>query len=256
MVWPDDKESMTLNGVVKDREHVKRFFEKFTPEIRVEGIDNTLTTRQNIKDSVDQVVRGRPPLMVAYFQGHSQGGSGPLRYVTGDRNEDGSLEGFTAEKLIKMFSKLSQCTMSMVITDVCNFGNLYRLQFQLILDGDRYLWWETNEWSEDNKLGRKYRITSPMLHVAASLEWQSAYETDKRGGYLTNSLGAAEPRTLPQLLLHLRQGVDGHMKDAKIHPRSPLAQELTQFPQIFSTYKLPLDDPEIFSKIYLGTAKP
>ncbi|KDN34574.1 hypothetical protein RSAG8_12333, partial [Rhizoctonia solani AG-8 WAC10335] len=157
-----------------------------------------------------------------------------------------------------MFSKLSVDTMSMVITDFCNSGNIYRLRFRLFVspDGERFRWCETNEWSKDNAADRKYRIASPMIHVAASLEWQDAYETERRGGYLTNSLATAEPRTLPQFLYHLQRGVESHLKDAKAHPRSPLGKDATQFPQIFCTCKLPLDDPEIFSKIYLGTAKP
>ncbi|CAE6446400.1 unnamed protein product, partial [Rhizoctonia solani] len=167
-------------------------------------------------------------------QGHSEGNicSNSLRYITGDRNEDDTLEGFTAEKLIKLFSKLNIRTMSMVITDFCNSGNIYRLRFRLIvLPGGKSYWYETKEWSDDNADKPKYRITSPMLHIAASLDSQPAYETKDTGGFLTSSLAKAQSKTLSELLSYLRQGVNRQLEDAKAHPRRPLDGSARQTPQ-------------------------
>ncbi|KAH7316405.1 hypothetical protein B0J17DRAFT_686996 [Rhizoctonia solani] len=221
MSWPDNKEPMDLRGAVRDRSHAKMFLDRFTPGIRVEGVVDA--SRQDIEDRIEQIAHSCPPLLVVYFQGHSEGDSGPLRC-----------------KLVKMFSKLSVYTMSTVITDFCGSGNIYRLRFRLVVssDGKYFEWYETNEWRDDNKANQKYRIASPMLHVAASLEWQSAYETEKRGGYLTNSLAAAELEALPRFLLHLRQGVNNHLQIAKAHPRRPLNKDATQYPQIYCTCKL------------------
>ncbi|KAJ1301350.1 hypothetical protein OPQ81_003749 [Rhizoctonia solani] len=258
MVWPSDRSPMVLRGAVQDRVHAQLFLDRFTPGVRVKGIGNSNALRQDIEDSLEGLAHSHPSLVVAYFQGHSEGKSGPLQYITGDRNEDGTLEGFTAEELIKMFSKLSICTMSMVITDFCSSGNIYRLRFRLVVrpNGERFQWYETDEWAKDNAVDRKCRIASPMIHIAASLESQQAYETERRGGYLTNALAVAEPKSLPEFLLHVRQIVDRRLKEAKHHPRSPLHWDAMQLPQIYCTCKLPLDDSEIFSKIYLGTAKP
>lgn len=251
-IWPKSKQSMVLKGAIRDRIHAKQFLDRFMPGIRVEEINNALC--QSIKDRFEHVARVCPPLVVAYFQGHSGDDTSLLRYITGDRNEDSTLEGFTAEKLIKMFSKLS--TMLMIITDFCNSGNIHRLRFRLIvLPGGGSYWRETQEWSHDNAVNPKYRITSPMVHISASLDSQSAYETGERGGFLTDSLAKAPSKILPEFLSHLRQGVGHNLKDAKVHPRRPLDQSAAQLPQIYCTCKLPLDDPEIFSKIYSGMLK-
>ncbi|KAH7316403.1 hypothetical protein B0J17DRAFT_686976 [Rhizoctonia solani] len=217
-IWPKSKQSMVLKGAIRDRIHAKQFLDRFMPGIRVEEINNALC--QSI---VRHVARVCPPLVVAYFQGHSGDDTSLLRYITGDRNEDSTLEGFTAE----------------IITDFCNSGNIHRLRFRLIvLPGGGSYWRETQEWSHDNAVNPKYRITSPMVHISASLDSQSAYETGERGGFLTDSLAKAPSKILPEFLSHLRQGVGHNLKDAKVHPRRPLDQSAAQLPQIYCTCKL------------------
>ncbi|CAE6480492.1 unnamed protein product [Rhizoctonia solani] len=257
MVWPDDKKPMTLKGAAQDRVSAQMFLDQFTPGIRVvvSKSGNLDARREDIEDGIKEVVHSCPPLMVAYFQGHGEEGCDKLRYITGDRKGDGTLEGFTAERLLEMFSKLSTRTVSIVITDFCYSGNIYRLQYCLYLspDGKSYLWYETDEWFKDNQAGWKHRF-----HVAGSLEWEQVYETEKRGGYLTNSLAKLEAgsTTVPQFLLGIRQGVGSHLEDGRARASQPLPRDTTQQPQIYCTHKLPLDDSEIFSRIYLGTAEP
>lgn len=258
MVWPDDKKSMTLKGAAQDRIHAKMFLDQFAPGIRVMGIKSgdSNALREDIEGGIEAAANSR--LLVTYFQGHSDGGS--LRYVTGDRKEDGTLEGFTAKELLKMFSKLSTRTVSVVITDFCYSGNIYRLRYCLYVsaDGKDFLWYETDEWRKDNEAGRKHRITAPMLHIAGSLEREEVYETEVRGGYLTNSLAnlKAGPITLSRFLLGIRQGVNGHLADGKARSSNPLHGDATQHPQIYCSHMLPPDDSTIFSQIYSGTAKP
>ncbi|CAE6426339.1 unnamed protein product [Rhizoctonia solani] len=249
---------MSLAGTAKDRKHILEFLEKFgfTTGVKLERINDTL--RKNVQDRVKKIVGRHPPLLVIHFQGHGILIRDTVQYITEGQKDDGTLEGLTAEEMIEMFSKLTFCTTSLVITDFCHSGNLYRLRFQLIIgaDGPPY-WRETHEWSHDNKCNQKVKVVSPMLHIAGSLRWQQVYETKRRGGYLTNSLAKleAKPMTLPQFLLDLRQGVTGHLEatNAKL---DPLAQTMFQDPQIFSSRTWPLDDPQILSNLRLGTAKP
>ncbi|CAE6440136.1 unnamed protein product [Rhizoctonia solani] len=260
MFWPTDRVLMELKGTIKDREHIGQFLNRFVPGIRVMGLKSggLNALRDDIVHAMDEAVRIGPPLVVVYFQGHGEGHYGPLRYITGDRKEGGKLEGFTAEGLVKMFSKLSAQTMAMVITDFCNTGNIYRLRFILVPRSDGSSFWaETQEWEDDQKSSRVHSITSPMIHAAGSLECQSVYETEKRGGYLTNSLANLEagPLTLARFLLNLRRDVEVHLQDAKAHPRSPLPEYAEQVPQVYCNFELPPNDPESFLRIYDGTAK-
>ncbi|CAE6539673.1 unnamed protein product [Rhizoctonia solani] len=251
MTWPDSGgKSMTLKGAVEDRPNAQTFLNNFTPGIRVEPLKNA--RREEIEAQIRKIQDDPPPLAVVYFQGHGEPGYGDLKYITDDRKEDGTLEGLTNQDMLRMFSKVNTRTTSMIITDFCYSGNLFRLQYCLNLtpDGNGFHWLETTEWKEDNKTGPKYRVASPMLHVAGSLEWQETFETRSRGGYLTNTLAKLQPSSLPTFLYQLRQGVDRHMKDAKAHRTKPLRQDATQVPQIFCSFKLPLDDDGIFTQLY------
>ncbi|CAE6458049.1 unnamed protein product [Rhizoctonia solani] len=264
MFWPLDKSiesvSMGLKGTLQDRVRIQRFLDRFVPGIRVADLESggKNALRDDIVHAMDEVANGCPPLVVTYFQGHSEGSAGPLRYITGDHNEGGKLKGFTAQELVKMFSKLSIQTMAMAITDFCNSGNIYRLRFRLAPNPDgTFSWTETREWQDDQRTNKVPSITSPMIHIAGSLEWQLVYETGGGGGYFTNSLADLEagPVTLPQFLMDLQRRVEIHVGQGKSHSSSPLPRAARQVPQIYSSCNLPLDDPEIFSKIRDGTAK-
>lgn len=242
---------MVLRGTAWGLVHARKFLGSFTPGIMIKSIEDA--TRNDIEGQIEKIVHDVPPLALVYAQGHAEKAGG-LRYITGDRREDGALEGFTAEEMIKLFSKISVRTMSVVISDFCYSGNLYRLRYRLFvtLDGKGFRWLENSEWIEDNKNPRRHRINSPMFHISGALESQKVYETAARGGYLTNALANVKLESLPQFLLHLRQGVDSHMKKAKEHKSYPLPKDATQYPQIYCSFKLPLDDPEIFHKICQG----
>ncbi|CAE6467172.1 unnamed protein product [Rhizoctonia solani] len=262
--WPNSDQEMTLRGAAADRKRVPEFLEKFglTTGVKVEPLDNAL--RKNIVDRIEKIVNNCPPLLIAHFQGHGLPIRDTVQYITGDCKEADKLEGLTAEELIEMFSKLSARTTSVVITDFCFSGNMYRLRFVLVIGLDESVsWLEIREWENDNMHGRKPKIISHMIHIAGSLRTQQVYETPRRGGYVTNSLAhmKPEPMTLPQFLRRLRQSVNGHLEDARAHPSldaqaRAMFRVAEQVPQIFSNHKWPLDDAEIFSKIRLGTAKP
>ncbi|CAE6480503.1 unnamed protein product [Rhizoctonia solani] len=268
---------MILPGATTDHVHFHKFLEnfKFTPGVRVMPIGNAL--RKDIvgdfvsltlewfliglvvmqEDQIEKAVGDCPPLLVVYFQGHGihTPDWSTVKYITGDHREDGALEGVAAEELITMFSKLTALTLTVALTDFCHAGNVFRLRFRLCIaqDGTGF-WAESDEWYKDTKAGQKQRITSPMLHVAASLRHQQVYETKKRGGYFTNGLAHSEAgdMTLTRFLLGLRRCVDDHLKDAKTHESGPLPKNAMQAPQIFCTGTPPLDDPEIFAKIRDG----
>ncbi|KEP46356.1 ICE-like protease (caspase) p20 domain protein [Rhizoctonia solani 123E] len=252
MRWPDST-SMTLNGAHRDRVNAQKFLDKFTPGIRVVSVENA--RREDIEGQIEKIQDDVPPLAVVYVQGHGERKPGAFQYITDDRKRDGTLEGLDGEELLHMFSKVNIRTMSVVITDFCYSGNLFRLRYRLFVspDGKGFCWLETSEWKQDNNVMLKHRITSPMLHVAGSLESQETYETVWRGGYLTNTLAKAEPNTLPAFLFCLRQGVDGHMRDAKAHPDKPLRQDANQYPQIFCSCTPSLEDPEFFAQLYPGS---
>ncbi|CAE6426331.1 unnamed protein product [Rhizoctonia solani] len=273
MKWPDST-SMTLKGALKDRVHAQKFLDKFTPGIRVVSVENArredivctlsflrieqLGDRVHQEGQIEKIQDDVPPLAVVYVQGHGERKYGAFQYITDDRKKDGTLDGLDGRELLHMFSKVNIRTMSVVITDFCYSGNLFRLRYCLFVssDGKDFYWLETNEWKEDNRVMPKHRITSPMLHVAGSLELQETYETGFRGGYLTNTLAEVEPNTLPAFLFCLRQGVDGHMRDAKAHRDKPLHQDAMQDPQariIFCSCTPSLEDPEFFSQLYPGS---
>ncbi|CUA69537.1 hypothetical protein RSOLAG22IIIB_08544 [Rhizoctonia solani] len=254
--WPKSDIRMKLVGTEMDRKHILKFLEKFgfTTGVKLERVNNA--PRKHIEDRIKKIVGSRPPLLVIHFQGHGIRLGDTVQYITEDHKEDGELEGLTGKELIKMFSTLTTDTTSLVITDFCNSGNLYRLRFQLVIGTDGPSWHETTEWENDDKCHPAFRITSPMLHIAGSLDCQQVYETRARGGYFTNSLAhlEAKPRTLPQFLLDTRRGVDGHIVATKAK-FDPSARSMFQDPQVFSSDMWPLDDPQILSKIRLGTAR-
>ncbi|CAE6426288.1 unnamed protein product [Rhizoctonia solani] len=258
--WPGSDEGMSLVGTAKDRKHILEFLEKFgfTTGVKLERINNAL--RRNVQDRVKKIISSHPPLLVVHFQGHGIRIRNTVQYITEDQKDDSTLDGLTAEEMIEMFSKLTFCTISLVITDFCHSGNLYRLRFQLVIGEDGLpSWYETQEWRYNKKCNQKVEIVSPMLHIAGSLRWQQVYETKRRGGYLTNSLAQLEtkPTTLPQFLIDLRKGVNGHLDAANANAKlDPLAQTMFQDPQIFSSHMWALDDPQILSKLRLGMAKP
>ncbi|CAE6539670.1 unnamed protein product [Rhizoctonia solani] len=238
---------MKLVGTEMDRKHILKFLEKFgfTTGVKLERVDNA--PRKHIEDRIKKIVGSRPPLLVIHFQGHGIRLDDTVQYITEDHKEDGELEGLTGKELIKMFSTLTTDTTSLVITDFCNSGNLYRLRFQLVIGTDGPSWHETTEWENDDKCHPAFRITSPMLHIAGSLDCQQVYETRARGGYFTN---------VDRVLIRTgsRRGVDGHIGATKAK-FDPLAGSMFQDPQIFSSDMWPLDDPQILSKIRLGTAR-
>ncbi|CAE6507006.1 unnamed protein product [Rhizoctonia solani] len=235
---------MSLVGAAMDRRHILEFLEKFgfTTGVKIERVDNAL--RKNIEDRVKKVVGSRPPLLVIHFQGHGVLIRDTVQYITSDQNEGGTLEGLTAEELIEMFSNLTIWTMSLVSDH--RFLSFGQFVSSAVSTGYKAGW-----------VLLLVKIVSPMLHVAGSLRWQQVYETEMRGGYLTNSLAQlkAKPMTLPHFLLELRQGVYGHLEATKAK-LNPLAQAMCQDAQIFSSDMWPLDDPQILLKIRLGTARP
>ncbi|CAE6465541.1 unnamed protein product [Rhizoctonia solani] len=250
---------MTLMGALEDRINVRKFLDTFgfTPGVMVKPLDNAL--REDIEDLIGKVIKSCPPLLIAYFQGHGEQFRQTVRYITGDRKVDSMLEGICAEEFVGMFSKLTAHTLALVITDFCHSGNVLRLQFQLFIAPNGCGFWvETDEWIEDQRVGKKDRVVSPMLHVAASLRQEQAYETAKRGGYTTNGLAHLEPdsTTLTGFLVDLRQNVVGHLVDAKAHTTQPLHRSATQVPQIFCSGQPPANDPEIFAMIRTGTVHP
>ncbi|KAH7316402.1 hypothetical protein B0J17DRAFT_686965 [Rhizoctonia solani] len=179
--------------------------------------------------------------------------------ITGDHKADGTLEGITAEEFVEMFSKLTVHTLAVVITDFCHSGNVLRLQFQLFVARDGHGFWiETNEWLEDTRTGKKGGVVSPMLHVAACLRQENAYETGRRGGYATNGLAQLEANstTLTGFLVNLRQHVVGHLNDGKTYATNPLPIDATQVPQIFCSGQPLANDPEIFARIRMGVVHP
>ncbi|CAE6440146.1 unnamed protein product [Rhizoctonia solani] len=267
---------MTLRGARKDRLHILEFLRVVAPGFRAELIDNA--RRKDIRDRIEKLVDSCVSHLVAYFQGHGQeignhnnedysvrctfifvSIEAPLTQapdITGDPNGDGQLESFTAEELIEMFSAFSARATLVAITDFCHSGNVYRMQFRLrVLNDGTGLWQETREWNDDSKLGQKNKIKAPMIHIAGSLRRQQVYETDKRGGYFTNSLAHLKDVsvTLPRFLLNLRELVNVHLTDAKAHATNPLDACAAQIPQIFSNRMWPLDDPGMLSRICLGT---
>ncbi|GAB1526251.1 hypothetical protein RhiTH_009418 [Rhizoctonia solani] len=246
--WPDDfKHSMSLKGAVKDSIHIRQFLEKFGPTMGVnaQAIDDA--SRKNIEDHIGKAIESYPPLLITYFQGHGLYHPGMVIYVTSDGRETETLEGLTAKEMVKMFSKSTPGTKLLTITDFCYSGNVYGLKFVLNLGQDGSASWHKTDqcqWGEE--------IASPMLHIAGSLREEQVYETRNAGGYLTESLAnlKAEPMSLPQILLHLRERVDHHLSIAKEHPKySGKLKGAKQVPQ-------PLDDPEILSKIGLGKNVP
>ncbi|KAF8717294.1 hypothetical protein RHS02_09812, partial [Rhizoctonia solani] len=266
MIWPKllgaKDAPMTLRGGPEDSRHIQAFLKLIAPGLRAESIENA--QREDIRNHIKRLVDTRLSLLVTYFQGHGENISNgkdedySVRYITGDaKKDDGSLEYLTADEFIEMFSAFSAPTMLVAITDICHSGNLYRLQFRLLVlkDGTAF-WCETKEWNDDNKLGWKHKINAPMIHIAGSYRWQQVYETKSTGGYLTHSLGGFKDvsMTLPQLLLNLRESVNRHLDKAKDHPRRPLDPWIAQVPQMFSNHMWPLEEPGILSKICLGTA--
>ncbi|KAG8701197.1 hypothetical protein FRC11_012387 [Ceratobasidium sp. 423] len=214
MVWPGDKQPMVLKGAIKDRDNAQMFLDQFTPGIRVVGSKsgNLNALREDIEDGLEEVMDSCPPLVVAYFQGHSEGGTESLR---------------------------------------C-------LQYCLYVssDGKSFLWYETDEWFKDNRDGQKHRIIAPMACIRLFYRAEQVYETEKRGGYLTNvATLKAESTTIPQFLLGIRQGVESHLEQGRARASKPLPKEATQQPQIYCTHKLPLDNSDIFSRIYLKTVE-
>ncbi|KAF8684984.1 hypothetical protein RHS04_01133 [Rhizoctonia solani] len=260
MIWPKllgaKDAPMTLRGGPEDIRHIQAFLKLIAPGLRAESIENA--QREDIRNHIKRLVDTRLSLLVTYFQGHGENISNgkdedySVRYITGDaKKDDGLLEYLTAEEFIEMFSAFSAPTMLVAITDICHSGNLYRLQFRLLVlkDGTAF-WCETKEWNDDNKLGWKHKINAPMIHIAGSYRWQQVYETKSTGGYLTHvctfAAGIHGPGTNP-LQIELRESVNRHLDKAKDHPRRPLDPWIAQVPQ-------PLDEPGILSKICLGTA--
>ncbi|KAF8684985.1 hypothetical protein RHS04_01132 [Rhizoctonia solani] len=273
--WPDDfKHSMSLEGAVKDSIHIRQFLEKFGPTMGVnaQAIDDA--SRKNIvrgphresyrelptaaDNSKDMVYITPPPLD-----------------VTSDGRETETLEGLTAKVHSTFLDSSSPLTLS-----AGNGQNVFKIDpWDQIVDYYRLLlfrqcvWWvlpmvlaETDlsglsglkfvlnlgqdgsaSWHKTDECQWGEEIASPMLHIAGSLREEQVYETRNAGGYLTE---VAEPMSLPQILLHLRERVDHHLSIAKEHPKySGKLKGAKQVPQ-------PLDDPEILSKIGLGKNVP
>ncbi|KAJ1311833.1 hypothetical protein OPQ81_010294 [Rhizoctonia solani] len=223
-----NKYPMELAGVARDRTNVLRFLDRIIPQggVLLQKHDNAL--RKDIEMQVEKVAKTVPTVAIFYLTGQSGEGiheNGGLRYITGDRKQDGTLQGFTQEELLQMFSNISIRTMSLVITDFCNSGNIYRLRFRLL------------------------RTCCIFLHVAN----RNQLTKPVRGGHLTRSLAEVEPRTLPQFLFDLRQRVDGYSSVHTLPIFSP-NNDAIQVPQLFCSFKLPLDDPNIFSKICRGVS--
>ncbi|CAE6458042.1 unnamed protein product [Rhizoctonia solani] len=236
---------MALDGGHQDRYNILRFLGNFELNLEVDAIDNA--SRKNIEDCIRKAINSCPPLLVAYFQGHATIYDNILRYITSD-DDDELLEYLTAEELVGLFSKLTTQTKTVVITDFCHSGNMYGLEFFLKEEQDGTVaWHQTDEWNKEQRTA----IASPMLHIAGSLREQKVYETGRSGGYVTEGLAGVDVKsmTLPQVLRHLRRHVDYHIEAVNRRLRGGFSAKQT--PQIYSSYKWPLDDPRILSTIGL-----
>ncbi|CAE6440126.1 unnamed protein product [Rhizoctonia solani] len=246
MTWPNSGCSMVLNGAVQDRIHIRRFLDKYrlTLRVKVKVVDNA--SRKSIEDHNRKAVDSCPPLLIAYFQGHGLPHSDNVKFITSDEREDGTLEGLTAEELVEMSSKLTTQTKSVVITDFCFSGNVYRLKFYLQVEQDGSGSWHLTEgWSEEitSPMGRN-RSTKPPGWGAMLPKWSLA---DLKTALIT----------LPQILLHLRRRVDYHLGAAKVHPKGRVTfKDAKQVPQIYSNYMWPLDDLRILLKFGLEETIP
>ncbi|ELU41134.1 hypothetical protein AG1IA_04837 [Rhizoctonia solani AG-1 IA] len=228
MIWPKllgaKDAPMTLRGGPEDIRHIQAFLKLIAPGLRAESIENAQREDIVLQGHGENISNGKDEdysVRCMYTFTWIEASLILVSDITGDaKKDDGSLEYLTAD----------------AITDICHSGNLYRLQFRLLVlkDGTAF-WCETKEWNDDNKLGWEHKINAPMIHIAGSYRWQQVYETKSTGGYLTHvctfAAGIHGPGTNP-LQIELRESVNRHLDKAKDHPRRPLDPWIAQVPQV------------------------
>ncbi|CEL53199.1 hypothetical protein RSOLAG1IB_06164 [Rhizoctonia solani AG-1 IB] len=232
--WSSNGPAMDLYGADRDMTNFLEWLtgdEKF-PNLKISSIHNT--SRTDIKSYLENLVTLSPGVVFVYIQGHGL----PELYITGDgRGSDGEYIGLKSTELIELFSRFENNTSSIVITDFCHSGNFLHLRYRLEVDtdGKRADWVEVENWTQGSGDTTSHP-SSQMLHIAGSADNQLVYETGNLGGYFTNALSKAEPKTLPELLAELRATVDAHLGRAR--NQGYISQEATQVPQIYSRTKL------------------
>ncbi|CAE6480487.1 unnamed protein product [Rhizoctonia solani] len=260
---------MKLLGAGRDEVNIKGWLtaDKRFPGLKIRPVEKTL--REDIKVQMDQLAMINPGAIFVYstarfvhnksiyslevVQGH--GFSDSLGcYVTGDPvDPENHLTTVKSEELIQMFSEFGCHTRSIVITDFCHSGNFFRLPYKLELskNGTGPEWIETEGTSGSDTGPNK--LASPMIHLAGSTRDEQVMETGRIGGYFTDGLSKIGTKKLPELLAELRAEVNVHLEQAKSYPGFTV--DARQTPQIYSSSKLSLDDPDILTKFYLQEIK-
>ncbi|KAJ1301351.1 hypothetical protein OPQ81_003750 [Rhizoctonia solani] len=232
---------MTLYGADQDKDNLVNWLtnDKKFPGAKLFVSDKSL--HADIKARMANLVMLDPAAIILYN-------------ITGDELAPEHEKRLAPEEFIEMLSSFNRSTSVIVITDFCHSGNFFRLRYVLEVNPEGHCigWKETEEWSHGSRAGPEWShpITSPMLHLAGSAERENVYETERTGGYFTDVLTKTEPMPLPELLVALRTGVNRHLAKAKRHEKRPIASDATQTPQVYSSLKLPLDDPGVLTKIY------
>ncbi|KAG9118989.1 hypothetical protein FRC07_006215 [Ceratobasidium sp. 392] len=132
----------------------------------------------------------------------------------------------------------------LLVSDFCHAGNYYQLRYYLCLTGEPE-WKESRYWNGETPASR-------AIHFASADRHELAGEGDKSGGFFTNIFAKTwgEPLALPDRLLRIRTEVSNWTRSAIDRRQLPLGT--TQTPQVFSSFKADLKDPDVLKKFQVG----
>ncbi|KAF8593159.1 hypothetical protein BDV93DRAFT_265938 [Ceratobasidium sp. AG-I] len=184
---------------------------------------------------------------VVFVQGHAQYRfpvPDPIRdnpgieYLTYDFHMSDPPQGLACNTISNMFipSGDGGPTRRLFLSDFCLGYNLNDLQYVLEVTAGSVDWVESPCWDLD-----LVRDDDDLLvHFAAGSPGQPVHESDVSGGFFTQGFCRAMeiPRTLPDLLTTVRNDVGNSLSSNNRDPT-------LQIPQIYSSRRLDVDDPNI-----------
>ncbi|QRV84999.1 ICE-like protease (caspase) p20 domain protein [Ceratobasidium sp. AG-Ba] len=111
------------------------------------------------------------------------------------------------------------------------------LRFVLQVNGD-IEWQEVEGWSGNEPC-------APTVHFSAAKTDEIAWGDRTHGSFMTKALATSAGKTLSlsELLIYVRYKVNEYLEEAKRRDPHIARESATQTPQIYSSIRLPLDDP-------------
>lgn len=213
----------------------------------IEFLANERADSFNMLNALSRVGSNPFPTTV-FVQGHGMPGkaSETIEFIPHDYYTSSPPRGITCEELCRHLSPRLRHppVRRLIITDFCLAYNINALQYVLEISSNQSAQWAiSKEWEV---LEDKPSTNDIVVHFAAGSRDQLVYENDC-GGLFTQTFCKVmnEPRPLPSLLHYFRKGVQ--CPDELCPARGSISQATSgiQVPQIYSSHKLDLEDPDV-----------